>query len=129
MASKIRVGVIFGGRSAEHQVSLVSASSVIKALDKKKYEIVPISITPEGKWVSSGDALGLLKSGGNISDRDEKILLPDPHKRGLAALKQSSKLEPIDVIFPVLHGTFGEDGSIQGLFELAGIPYVGAGVL
>jgi D-alanine-D-alanine ligase len=132
MAKKIRVGVIFGGRSAEHEVSLVSAASVISALDKKKYEILPIGITPEGRWLSSSEALSLLKERSNIESLPEHILVPDPRKQGLVELHQSaadSVPERIDVAFPVLHGTYGEDGTIQGLFELADIPYVGAGVL
>ena len=132
MANKIRVGVIFGGRSAEHEVSIVSAASVIGALDKKKYEVFPIGITAEGRWLSSGKALELLKQRADIEDLPEHILVPDPRKQGLVELKDSSaQLTPqrIDVAFPVLHGTFGEDGTIQGLFELADIPYVGSGVL
>jgi D-alanine-D-alanine ligase len=132
MAKKIRVGVIFGGRSVEHEVSLVSAASVIGALDKEKYDILPIGITPEGRWLSSAEALALLKEKGKIDDLPEHILVPDPRKRGLVPLRNSSAEvppHPIDVIFPVLHGTYGEDGTIQGLFELAEIPYVGSGVL
>ncbi len=132
MPKKIRVGVIFGGRSAEHEVSIVSAASVIAALDKKKYEVLPIGITPEGRWLSSANALELLKQRANIEHLPEHILVPDPRKQGLVELKDSSaQLTPqhIDVAFPVLHGTYGEDGTIQGLFELADIPYVGSGVL
>ncbi len=132
MKTKIRVGVIFGGRSAEHEVSLVSATSVINALNKEKYEVIPIGITSEGKWLSSPDAVELLKEGNKLNSFPEKILLPDPSKKGLLELNQKSEVrnqKSIDVIFPVLHGTFGEDGTVQGLFELAGIPYVGAGVL
>lgn len=132
MTRKIRVGVIFGGRSAEHEVSLVSAASVIRALDKKKYDILPIGITPEGRWLSSSEALRLLKERADIESLPEHILVPDPRKRGLVQLHRSSAESvphPIDVVFPVLHGTYGEDGTIQGLFELADIPYVGAGVL
>ncbi len=130
--SKIRVGVIFGGRSAEHQVSLVSATSIINALDREKYEVVPIGITPEGRWLSSADALALLKDGEIAGDHPEKILLPDPSKKGLVEINRDNAVnapESLDVIFPALHGTYGEDGTVQGLFELAGIPYVGAGVL
>lgn len=131
MAKKIRVGVIFGGRSAEHEVSIVSAASVIGALDKKKYDVLPIGITPEGRWLSSAKALELLKQQADIESLPEHILVPDPRKQGLVELKDSSaQLTPqhIDVAFPVLHGTYGEDGTIQGLFELADIPYVGSGV-
>ncbi len=132
MASKIRVGVVFGGRSAEHQVSLVSATSIINALDTLKYEVIPIGITAEGKWISSPDAIKLLKERIHLKEAFDNILLPDPRVQGLIEINpQSTFTNPqlLDVIFPVLHGTFGEDGTIQGLFELAGIPYVGAGVL
>ncbi|MGA2624567.1 MAG: D-alanine--D-alanine ligase family protein [Bacteroidota bacterium] len=129
---RIRVGVIFGGRSAEHEVSLVSAASVINALDKDKYEIVPIGITPEGKWLSSALALEYLKRRKKLDNESAKILLPDPGVMGLVEYGSGhhvSRPKPLDVVFPVLHGSFGEDGTVQGLFELAGIPYVGAGVL
>jgi D-alanine-D-alanine ligase len=132
MPRKIRVGVIFGGRSAEHEVSIVSAASVIAALDKKKYEVFPIGITAEGRWLSSKKALELLKQRAEIENLPEHILVPDPRKQGLVELKDSFAQptpQRIDVAFPVLHGTFGEDGTIQGLFELADIPYVGSGVL
>ncbi|MBI3579649.1 MAG: D-alanine--D-alanine ligase [Ignavibacteriales bacterium] len=132
MPQKIRVGVIFGGRSAEHEVSLVSAASVINALDKEKYEILPIGITPEGRWLSTHEALRLLKEKHSVDNIPEHILVPDPRKRGLVLLHKSSASEAshrVDVFFPVLHGTYGEDGTIQGLFELADVPYVGAGVL
>ena len=132
MPTKIRVGVIFGGRSAEHEVSIVSAASVINALDKEKYEVLPIGITPEGRWLSSEKALELLRERANVESLPEHILVPDPRKQGLVELKNSSAQampQQIDVAFPVLHGTYGEDGTIQGLFELADIPYVGSGVL
>ncbi len=129
---KIRVGVVFGGRSAEHEVSLVSASSVMKALDKKKYDVVPIGITPEGKWIFGPHAMAALKEGKGKGEAKEGIIVPDPTRRGLLRLPggaSASGVEGVDVLFPVLHGTFGEDGTVQGLFELAAIPYVGAGVL
>ncbi len=132
MSQKIRVGVIFGGRSAEHEVSIVSAASVIGALNKKKYEVLPIGITSQGRWLSSAKALDLLRERADIEHLPEHILVPDPRKQGLVELKNSSaQLTPqqIDVVFPVLHGTYGEDGTIQGLFELADVPYVGSGVL
>jgi D-alanine-D-alanine ligase len=132
MPNRIRVGVIFGGRSVEHEVSIVSAASVIGALDKEKYEVMPIGITPEGRWLSSERALELLREQVDVESLPEHILVPDPRKQGLVELKDSSaQLSPqrIDVAFPVLHGTFGEDGTIQGLLELADVPYVGAGVL
>ena len=132
MAKKIRVGVIFGGRSAEHEVSLVSAASVLAALDRERYEVLPIGITPEGRWLSRADAVKLLKERAPVAHLPEHVLLPDPRKGGLTAINHSTEetfVQSIDVIFPVLHGTYGEDGAIQGLFELADIPYVGAGVL
>jgi D-alanine-D-alanine ligase len=133
MAQKIRVGIIFGGRSAEHEVSLVSATSVMQALDKRKYEVVPIGITPEGRWLSSAESLQLLKEKADIAHLPEHILVPDPRKQGLVPLNnaeaQAASTLRLDVVFPVLHGTYGEDGTIQGLLELADIPYVGSGVL
>jgi D-alanine-D-alanine ligase len=132
MSSRLRIGVIFGGRSAEHEVSLVSATSVINALDKDKYDVVPIGISPEGRWLSSGEALGLLKQKSSIANLPEHVFVPDPHHKALMAINAevtSSASKPVDVIFPLIHGTYGEDGTIQGLFELADIPYVGAGVL
>ncbi|MFQ5797218.1 MAG: D-alanine--D-alanine ligase family protein [Bacteroidota bacterium] len=139
MKSKIRVGVVFGGRSVEHEVSLVSATSIINALDREKYDIIPIGITKEGRWLSSAETIHLLKSGDTLDREPERILLPDPTKRTLMQVNPESSgvnvdsvsgdRGPLDVIIPVLHGTYGEDGTIQGLFELANIPYVGAGVL
>lgn len=132
MKSKIRVGVIFGGRSAEHEVSLVSAASVIGALNKDRYDVVPIGITPEGKWLSAPEAVRMLKERSGVSDLSTSILLPDPTVHGLLEFKANSPAglpQILDVLFPLVHGTFGEDGTMQGLFELAGIPYVGAGVL
>jgi D-alanine-D-alanine ligase len=126
---RLRVGVLFGGRSGEHEVSLVSAASVIRALDPEKYEAVPIGITKDGQWMvgSVGQTLlpEVLRSGLRV------VLPPDPSASALVPLA-SSPAQPsvrVDVIFPVLHGTFGEDGTVQGLLELAGLPYVGAGVL
>jgi len=130
--NKIKVGVVFGGRSAEHEVSLVSAASVINALDKERYEIVPIGISPEGRWLSSTEALQLLKDKAPVDQYPEHVLVPDPSKQGLVSLNPSllgAGIYKVDVLFPVLHGTFGEDGTMQGLFELAAIPYVGSGVL
>lgn len=130
MKSKLKIGVLFGGRSAEHEVSLVSATSVINALDKQKYDVVPIGITSDGRWISSPGTLEVLKSKKKINQQPQKILLPDPNLQGIVEIfsKINSK-EKIDVLFPVLHGTFGEDGTVQGLLELANIPYIGAGVL
>ncbi|MGD0339536.1 MAG: D-alanine--D-alanine ligase family protein [Bacteroidota bacterium] len=132
MNQKIRVGVIFGGRSGEHEVSLVSATSIIKALDPSKYEIVPIGITKEGKWLSSAEVLHAMRSGNAGLTLEEKLVLPDPTRKTLVniSVPAGSPDEPrLDVVFPVIHGTYGEDGTLQGLLELAGIPYVGAGVL
>jgi D-alanine-D-alanine ligase len=131
MVSKLKIGVLFGGRSAEHEVSLVSAASVINALDKSKYDIVPIGITKEGRWLSTVNAIQLLKDHAPIEMLPEHVLLPDPRKQSLVNISGAFPQDAhhLDVIFPVIHGTFGEDGTIQGLFELADIPYVGAGVL
>lgn len=128
--TKLRVGVIFGGRSGEHQVSLVSATSVIVALDKSKYDVVPIGITPEGRWISSDAALALLKSGSGYENEPERFLIPEPNRQSLVQLhEKADPLLKLDVVFPVVHGTYGEDGTLQGLLELANMPYVGAGVL
>jgi len=130
---KIRVGIIFGGRSGEHEVSFCSASSIIKAIDKDKYTVVPIGITKEGRWISPQDSELALQSG-KIDGKNTVILLNDSFSKSLICidnnqrLDKSSALEKLDVIFPVLHGPYGEDGTVQGLLELANIPYVGAGV-
>ncbi|MFA5832450.1 MAG: D-alanine--D-alanine ligase family protein [Bacteroidota bacterium] len=131
MNAKLKIGVLFGGRSAEHEVSLVSAASVINALDKSKYDVVPIGITKEGRWLSAVNAIQLLKDHSPIEQLPEHVLLPDPRKQSLVNISGAfpQNAQKVDVIFPVIHGTFGEDGTIQGLFELADLPYVGAGVL
>ncbi|MBI2428581.1 MAG: D-alanine--D-alanine ligase [Ignavibacteriales bacterium] len=131
MTTKIKIGVLFGGRSAEHEVSLVSAASVIHALDKNKYDILPIGITKDGRWLSEVNAIQLLRDHAPLETLPEHVLLPDPRKQSLINVSTAfpQAAQHIDVIFPVIHGTFGEDGTIQGLFELADIPYVGAGVL
>lgn len=129
LKKKLRIGMIFGGRSGEHEVSLVSAASIMQALDKLKYKIVPIGITKEGRWIAVADSLELLKSG-RIPRALKAVLPADPtEKRLLKTNKQQTNSEKLDVIFPVLHGPYGEDGTIQGLLEMANIPYVGAGVL
>ena len=171
--TKLRVGVLFGGRSGEHEVSLLSAASILKAIDKAKYDVVPIGITKAGRWVTATDAQALLAGAeapvnprlagdpeatatAEVIRRGEQpvILSPMPARsvagagvgsrskagRGAGtkevnplALSAASELGRqslnLDVVFPVLHGTFGEDGTIQGLFELADIAYVGSGVL
>ncbi len=120
--NKIRVGVVFGGRSGEHEISLRSAESVLRSLDRKKYEIVPIGITHEGKWLSPRAAKALLPPKETI---ESTLVKGEP----AALTAEPNGAGKIDVIFPVLHGTYGEDGTIQGLFDLANIPYVGGGVL
>jgi D-alanine-D-alanine ligase len=126
---KLRVGVIFGGRSGEHEVSLASAASVIRALNPEKYEAVPIGITKDGRWLVG---IGATKMLPEVLRSGERVSLPaDPTSASLVPMAGSSGHPSItvDVMFPVVHGTFGEDGTIQGLLELAGLPYVGAGVL
>ena len=133
MKKKLRVGVIFGGRSGEHEVSLRSAESVINAIDKSKYDVVPIGITKEGRWLVSGSAAALLPDAVMASNSHQQVaIIGDPTMRGLTRLDERERLlasEPLDAVFPVLHGTYGEDGTIQGLLEMAGVPYVGCGVL
>jgi D-alanine-D-alanine ligase len=137
---KLRVGILFGGRSGEHEVSLTSATSVLKALDPAKYDLVLIGITREGRWLVSPEAEGRSAPPDAASLREVldkgKPVTPsvDPSRPGLIPLDAPPSREgpsglAVDLIFPVLHGTFGEDGTVQGLLELAGIPYVGAGVL
>ena len=152
---KLRVGILFGGRSGEHEISLLSASSVFKAIDKGKFEVVPIGITKEGRWVTSGEAERLLSGkpphegrhlragdpeatpGAAVLQNGEAFVMPpEPHGTGMQpfqtdalARRASDRAINVDVIFPVLHGTFGEDGTVQGLLELADMAYVGGGVL
>src|SRR5215813_7415154 len=132
LSKKLKVGVIFGGRSGEHEVSLRSAESIINALDRNKYEVVPIAITKQGKWLASSGATNLLPSA-VIENADQQVaIFADPTERGLARFTQETvngKRDQLDVIFPVLHGTYGEDGTIQGVLEMADVPYVGCGVL
>ena len=141
MKRKIRVGVIFGGKSGEHAVSLRSAQSVMRSIDKDKYDIVPIGITHEGRWLVRGDPLKALTGGaasmpqllesGFVLEADSAHVTPapSPEHRELVPGAQAEGIPAVDVVFPVLHGTFGEDGTIQGVLELADIPYVGAGVM
>jgi len=150
MTKKLRVGILFGGRSGEHEVSLLSAASILQAIDRKKFEVVPIGITKDGHWVAAGDARGLLEGGESAGSRRLRagdpettpgakllhegiptLLAPEPAEASVALTPGSDRpgAANLDVVFPVLHGTFGEDGTIQGLFELAGIAYVGSGVL
>src|SRR5438105_12278456 len=153
---KLRVGILFGGRSGEHEVSLLSAASVLNAIDKNKFEVVPIGITKEGRWLTASAAQRMLQGKPQDEDRhlragdpeatpgaavlasgEAVVVPPEPARReaGLAPFQTDASLRRasdrainVDVIFPVLHGTFGEDGTIQGLLELADIAYVGAGV-
>jgi D-alanine-D-alanine ligase len=127
---KLRVAVLFGGRSGEHEVSLMSARSVLSVLDPYRYELVQIGITHEGKWVTGEDVLGKFENG-KVDGLQHVIVSPNPSEMGIYILQEKTleKLTDVDVFFPVLHGTFGEDGTIQGLFELADVAYVGAGVL
>ncbi|MEP6741728.1 MAG: D-alanine--D-alanine ligase family protein [bacterium] len=139
MTKRLRVGVVFGGKSGEHEISARSAASVIEAIDKKKYDVVPIAISREGKWLGPRQAIGLLAKSAQalLSSRAasplrrDVAILPDPTQRGLISFdaKGTGTTEPLDVVFPVLHGPFGEDGTIQGLLEMANVPYVGGGVL
>jgi D-alanine-D-alanine ligase len=135
MARRLRVGVLFGGRSGEHEISLRSAIAVIRALDRRRYEAVPIAITRRGRWFVGPDLLDRLDRAQRRlkpipAHGTEVSILAEPTRRGLAHLDgRSLRVQRLDVVFPVLHGTYGEDGTIQGLLELAGIPYVGAGVL
>ncbi|NUM25400.1 MAG: D-alanine--D-alanine ligase [Candidatus Buchananbacteria bacterium] len=137
ISKKIKVGVIFGGRSGEHEVSIVSAVSVMKALDKKKYQVIPIGITKEGRWISGNQAVYFLKEGMRQLPF-KSIFAPDPTEKSLmniktSSLKSTSNFKPtmteIDVVFPLVHGTYGEDGKLQGLLEMANIAYVGSEVL
>src|SRR5271157_4645976 len=168
--ARLRVGILFGGRSGEHEVSSLSAASVVNAIDKTKYEVVPIGITKDGRWLTAEHAEMLLRGGkqASVLPAPEKhlragdpeatpgaavlatgesvVVPPEPARReaGLAPFQTDARTDAktdanlrrasdrainVDVIFPVLHGTFGEDGTIQGLLELADIAYVGAGVL
>jgi len=155
MAKKLRVGILFGGRSGEHEVSLLSAASILKAIDRKKFDVVPIGINKGGHWLTSNAAQGLLE--GSVPDEAPVAAAPKKLRAGDPAATPGARVlaeghptllapqptadsstlssdaalggQSLDVVFPVLHGTFGEDGTIQGLFELAGIAYVGSGVL
>jgi D-alanine-D-alanine ligase len=150
MEKRLRVGILFGGRSGEHEISLLSAASVFEAIDKLKYDVVPIGITKEGKWLTAMHAENLLRgkhgagkhlragdpaattSAAVLAAGDAIIVPPIPSADSMVPFQTDSRHPEsinVDVIFPVLHGTFGEDGTIQGLLELADIPYVGAGVL
>ena len=131
---KLRVGVIFGGRSGEYDISLMSARFVLSMLDPHRYEVTQVGITQDGAWVTSENVLDAMQKG-TLAGLESATLLPDPAWAGIHIIQKSQRdfvmklLTKLDVIFPVLHGTFGEDGTLQGLLEMADIAYVGAGVL
>lgn len=126
---KKQVAVIFGGMSSEHEVSCVSVVNVVNGFDKDKYEVILIGITKEGKWLLT-DSLSRIQDGSWREGTQTAVISPDRSRPGIYVLKKDAyEYKKIDVIFPVLHGKFGEDGTVQGLFELSGIPYVGCGVL
>jgi D-alanine-D-alanine ligase len=135
---KLRVGVIFGGRSGEHEVSIRSARAIVESIDQRKFEVVPIAISKEGKWLAPAPSAQLLppavheRMAANGPATGDVALIGDPSHRGLISLEshsQSFVAEKLDVVFPALHGTYGEDGTLQGLLEMADVPYVGCGVL
>jgi D-alanine-D-alanine ligase len=127
---KLHIAVIFGGRSGEHDVSLMSARNVLSVLDPVKYEVTQIGITLAGQWLTGEDVIGKFESG-KTRELEPAFISPDPSLRGVYVLRNSNyvNLTDVDVYYPVLHGTFGEDGTIQGLFEMADAAYVGAGVV
>ena len=139
MPKKLRVGVIFGGRSGEHEVSIRSARAIVEAIDRKKFDVVPIAITKEGKWLAPAhsaqllpDAVHELLPSKTHTATGDVALLGDPSHKGLISLEANTDNltgEKLDVVFPALHGPFGEDGTLQGLLEMADVPYVGCGVL
>jgi D-alanine-D-alanine ligase len=140
LARKLRLGVIFGGRSGEHEVSILSAASVIESIDRNRYEVFPIAISREGKWLSPAEASDLLPANtqslltlkAGLDSQAAVAILGDPSHTGLMSFGGAdgrTTSQKLDVVFPVLHGPFGEDGTLQGLLEMANIPYVGCGVL
>ncbi|HJT66619.1 MAG TPA: D-alanine--D-alanine ligase family protein [Pyrinomonadaceae bacterium] len=137
MPKKLRVGVIFGGRSGEHEVSIRSARAIVESIDRKKFDVVPIAITKEGKWLPPAHSAQLLPATvqpllAPSATTGDVALLGDPSHKGLISLNGNSQpvvAEKLDVVFPALHGTYGEDGTLQGLLEMADVPYVGCGVL
>jgi D-alanine-D-alanine ligase len=128
MAKKLRVGILFGGKSGEHEVSLLSAASILRAIDREIFEVIPVGISKAGHWLTAGAALGLLEG---TAPAEAAGPASAQSLDGATALDSHAALggQSLDVVFPVLHGTFGEDGTIQGLLELAGVAYVGSGVL
>jgi D-alanine-D-alanine ligase len=133
--NKLKVGVLFGGRSGEHEISLLSARAILSAMNPDKYEVIQVGITHDGLWLIGENVLEKFSEGNSLNDLTPATMLADPSRQGLYAIQIADQgelirqISKLDVVFPVLHGTYGEDGTIQGLFELAEIAYVGAGVL
>ena len=122
-AGRLRVGILFGGRSAEHEVSVISAQGVMAAIDAQRFQVVPLGVTKQGAWLTPQQTQAAIDA-----IRGERMgALDDPHGGGFGT-QVLAALQQVDVVFPLVHGTYGEDGSLQGLLEMAGIPYVGAGV-
>lgn len=136
---RIRVGVVFGGRSGEHEVSLISAQSIMKALDSSKYEVIPIGVSKQGTWVVGADPKKFLPAPAERQQLEvapaeavgKTALIGDPSHQGMVLLDRQSPHQQVklDVVFPIMHGTYGEDGTLQGLLEMADLPYVGCGVM
>jgi len=135
MSNKIRVGILFGGKSAEHEVSLQSAKNIVEAIDKEKYEVVLIGIDKQGRWYLNDESHFLLNSENpklislNKSNKNVALVTGKSGEREIVSVTAHASFGTIDVVFPILHGTFGEDGTVQGLLKLANVPFVGAGVL
>ena len=130
---KIRLALLYGGRSGEHDVSIASATSVMQAIDRDKYDVLPVYLTPEGRWLP-GVEPARLTAGARPAAAPVALFSSDPQQPGLLPLSEAPAVQPeraqaVDVVFPLLHGTYGEDGTVQGLLELANVPYVGSGVL
>ena len=127
--SKQNLAVIFGGQSSEHEISCMSASNIIQCIDAQRYNIILVGITKEGHWVEAAD-LNAVQDGSWRQSKTSIVLSPDATRKGLYRMSEDEKVQfvHLDVIFPVLHGLYGEDGPVQGLFKLAGIPFVGCGL-
>lgn len=134
MKKRLRVAILFGGKSAEHEISLLSAKTIVEAMDRKKYQVILIGIDKKGQWYLNEASRSLLRAGGpklvqSPKASDPVALAPGKKTKQLVSLSSRRTLGPVDVVFPVLHGPFGEDGTVQGLLKLANVPFVGAGVL
>jgi len=129
MANKIRVAVVFGGRSGEHEVSVVSAKNIIETMDKEKYDVIQVGITKAGKWLSGENAVEAFKNGDYEGLTEVSLNVKSGSNELLILSGENCKKEKLDIFFPAMHGPYGEDGTIQGLFEMANIPYTGCGVL